>query len=168
MKKLRALGSKPKGHPFPVVSWLLRFIEWTDISHAVVDLGDGRIFHAHFNSVGFEDKDKWAESNEAVYKFQVEIPEENYNAMLEWMEGYKGQKSGYFKKLFGAFIPRIVKLFFNKTVRNTFVKGMEDNAICTELVRFCALRFWNYTVPTHPYAENFTTQDFVQMMENNK
>ena len=167
MKKLRVHGTKPNGHPFPIVSWGIRLMEWSDISHVVVELDDNRVYHAHFNSVRFENKEDWLKSAEIVHTYEFEIPQENYNAMLEWCEDYKGEKSGYFAKLFGVILPHLARSIFGIFLKNTFAKGMEKNAICSELIRFLALRFWSFTVPALPHPENFTTKDLLEMVDKN-
>jgi len=167
MKKLKVHGTKPKGHPFPIISWGIRLVEWSDISHVSIELEDGRIYHAHFNDVRFENRKEWQENVEILHSYEFKIPEEMYNAMIEWCENYKGKKKGYFKKLFGVLIPQVVRGLFKKFIKNTFASGMEDNALCSELVRFLALRFWSFKIPDFPYAENFTTQDVLQLMEDN-
>jgi len=167
MVKLKAHGTRPRGHKFPLVSWIIRLMEWSDISHAVVEL-EGRVYHAHFNEVRYEDRKEWEKSVEIVYSYEIEIPTENYEAMVSFMDDYAGPKTGYFKKLFGIVIPLCVRRLFGKHVRNTFASGMKDGATCTQLVRFLAKRFWSYKMPDKPYPENFTTVDFIKMMEENK
>lgn len=166
MKKIKVHGTRPKGHPFPVISYGIRLLEWSDISHVATELEDGRIYHAHFNEVRFECAEDWKKTVEILYTYEVAIPEEMYLGMLDWCEGFAGEKSGYFCKLFGCLIPQFLRIF-GIYVHNTFVKDMNKAALCSELVRFMARRFWSFDVPDRPYPECFTTQDVLRMMENN-
>jgi len=167
MKTLKVYGTIPKDHPFPVISWLIRLFEWSDVSHTAVDTGDERIYHAHFNSVLFEDKEEWLKKNEVVHTYEFKICTECYDAMMEFCEGYKGAKSGYFIKLFGQAIPLFMRRVFGVYIKNTFAQGMKGSTMCTELVRYLAKRYWNFKVSAKPYSENFTTNDVKRMMESN-
>jgi hypothetical protein len=129
-------------------------------------LPDGRIYHAHFNEVKFEPLSSWVQTVEIVHEYTLSISEEMYSAMLDWCEEYKGKKQGYFLKLFGCFVPQFLKLF-NVDAHNSFYKDMSKNALCSELIRFIAKRFWSYEVPEKPHAECFTTRDVIKMMKNN-
>jgi len=167
MKKLKVHGTRPKNHKFPLVSWGIRLVEWSDISHVIMELEDGRIYHAHFNEVRFEKLEDFKKKASLVHTYEFEIPEELYDAMVDWCEGYKGIKKGYFSKLFGALVPHLARGLFGVYMKNLFVKGMEENAICSELLRFLALRFWNFTVPNMPHQENFSTSDMMKLMRSN-
>lgn len=166
MRKIRVLGTRPKRHPFPIVSWAIRLVEWSDISHVSVQVDNDRVYHAHFNEVGFESFKEFSEKNEIRYSFEVEIPTEQYDQMLDFCDGYKGKKKGYFLKLFGVLIPHFLRAF-NIYAKNTFVQGMEENSICSELVRYLAVHYWNFDVDMKIHPENFTTMDVINMMKNN-
>ena len=166
MKKLTVHGTRPDGHPFPVISYGIRLIEWSDISHVVLDLGE-KVYHAHFNNVRFEDKEEYFKTNKIVHTYELEITEEQYEQMTDWCIGYAGQKKGYFKKLFGVLIPHLMRAFFGAYQKNFLVQGMEENAICSELLRFIAIRFWSYKVPCVPHPECFTTSDMMRLLEDN-
>lgn len=167
MKTLKVHGTKPDGHPFPLVSWLIRLIEWSDISHVIVELEDGRMYHSHFNEVRFEKLEDFKKGAALVHTYEFQIPEELYKAMVDWCEQYKGTKKGYFTKLFGALVPQVIRGVTGIYIKNFFAKGMDNNATCSELVRFLALRFWNFTVPNRPYQENFSTSDVMKLMRSN-
>ena len=167
MVELKVPGTKPKGHPFPLISWGIRLIEWSDISHVALELPDNRIYHGYFNKVKYEDLDKWKEEVAILHTYEFKIPKEMYDAMLLWCDGYEGRKSGYFPKIFGVIIPHLSRVLFGKYLHNTFVQGMKKNATCSELLRYLAVRYWNFEVPKFPYPENFTTQDVLKLLENN-
>jgi hypothetical protein len=167
MRTLKVHGTKPANHPFPLVSWLIRLAEWSDISHVIMELEDGRIYHARFNEVRFERLEDFKKNAKLVHTYEFQIPEELYEAMVDWCEEYKGIKKGYFSKLFGALVPHLTRRLLGVYIKNLFVKGMEKNAICSELLRFLALRFWNFTVPSRPYQENFSTGDIMKLMRSN-
>ena len=167
MQILKVHGTIPVDVKLPIFSWLIRLGEWSDISHVVIELPDERIYHAYFNEVLYENAKDWKKKVNIKHSYSFSIPNENYEAMIEWCDSYKGKKKGYFLKLFGALIPQIFRKIFNKYIKNTFSRTMKDNATCSELIRFLAVRYWNFEVRDMPYAENFTTTDVLEMMKNN-
>lgn len=167
MHNVKTHGTVPKGHLFPIISWLIRLFAGSRISHCITELDDGRIYHAHFNIVEFEDKEEFLKKNKIINSYEFNIPSENYEAMLDFAETYKGKKEGYFFKLCGSIIPQLVRFVTGKFINNTFSKGIEKNITCSQLVRFMAVRYWNFKVPALPYSDNFTTRDFIELMEEN-
>ena len=140
----------------------------------IIQSKDGKSIE-RYRDAFFSDKPKlesaeieeWKEGVEILHTYEFEIPQELYDAMLDWCNDYAGQKSGYFKKMFGVIVPHILRGWFGIYIHNLFVQGMEENAVCSELLRFLAVRFWNFDVPKLPYPENFTTQDMMQLLEDN-
>jgi len=168
MKSLRVLGTKPKNHPFPILSWLIRLIEWSKISHVAIELIDEKtVIHSHFNSIEYIDIDDFEKENTIVYSYSFDIPTESYEAMLYYFHSIVGLKKGYFKILFGAIIPHLLRCFFNIYIRNLFASEKDTAQLCSQFVRKVALRYWNFKVPSRPFPENFSTQDVIALMENN-
>jgi hypothetical protein len=110
MKTLRLLGTKPRSHPFPVVSWLIRLLEWSKISHVgVLFPEENAVFNANFNNIQFENIDTYTKRNKVIYNVEWEVTEEQLEILKQFRDERIGVQKGYFNTLFGAAIPHILR-----------------------------------------------------------
>lgn len=170
MQTLRIHGTIPKGHPFPIISWLDRLIEGSDMSHNVVEITkSNRVFHAHFEGGIFQPVKKWKEGVEIKHTVEFTISDEQMERTLKVANKYLAPRKGYFRKLFGALVPTLIRRFFFIHIPNLFSKGMEDGQgiLCSEMLRKLALDAWDWNVPRKPYPENYWTKDILKLAMNN-
>ena len=133
------LGSRPKNHPMPVVSWLIRLVEWSKISHVGLYFPEyGSVFHAHFTEYKWEEISDYKKQHEIIEACPIDIPDEN--AQLAWkyisnlIETTESKNSDYYKLLIGSLIPLVVrKITNNKIVLPNFYCKKTDSMVCSVL-----------------------------------
>jgi hypothetical protein len=167
MKKITFKGSRPKGHPFPIVSWGIRLIEWSSISHNFVEFeSEDLMFHAHFNDVKFEKASKYAETIHVEYSFDVWVTYKEYDQIMEYCKSIEGKKKGYFLQLFGVLLVAPLRWLGIK-VSNPF-KGIYTSKICSEICRYVSINILGFEeIEKAPKPENYYTTDFIKLMQKN-
>lgn len=132
MKRIQILATRPYGHCFPVISWLIRLLSWSPHSHVVIYFPEERkIRHAHFNEFKEEEPDAFFEKNRLVDMKTVYLSEDQYAKLDSYSASKIGKQEGYFCTLFGSLIPQVLKSAFGLKLGNPFCKGMT----CSEYVR---------------------------------
>lgn len=129
MKNIIIGFSKPKNHPFPIFSWLIRLYEKTAYSHVYIrwqtDLTDQNLcYQASGSSVHFLGSKKFNESIDVIEEYSIEISDAKYKDMVRFCIDNAGYEYGLMQAI-GIFI---VDLFSLQT--NPWKKGY----ICSELV----------------------------------
>ena len=157
-------GSVPKGHPFPIVSWLIRLLEWSDISHVFFEFPEEqKVFHAYFNDIKWQDKEEYYKSIEERYSFPVQVNEPVYRAILSHLNAIKGMKKGYFLQLIGVFIAILFRRLFGLHIKNPlhFFSSKTCTQVVAETMRLHIDSFESWARGLGPHEENMTTQDIV-------
>lgn len=132
MKTIQIIATRPYGHPFPIVSWFIRLIQWSAHSHVVLYFPEERkLRHAHFNEFKEEHPDDFFEKNRLVDMKTIYLTEEQYEKLDNYSLSKIGKQSGYFSTLFGSLIPELAKKTFGLSLKNPFYKGMT----CSEYLR---------------------------------
>jgi hypothetical protein len=132
MKTVQVLATRPWHQWFPIVSWLIRLIQWSKHSHVVWYFPEMKIVrHAHFNDIREEDIDKFMEKNRLVGMQTIHLTEDQYKKLDDFTKSKLGKQHGYFTTLFGELIPDLVHSLFKARISNPFYKGMT----CSEFVR---------------------------------
>jgi hypothetical protein len=125
-------ASIPKDHPFPIISWLIRLITWSDSSHVFMCLPlMNKVFHVYFNNIRYEGPE-YLSTVITRHQFQLDIERSHYNKMVEYFDMQKGKRWGYYLQLLGIAITlplRIIKL----NVHNPFRK-LYSSMVCSELI----------------------------------
>ena len=133
------LGSRPKNHPFPLVSWLIRLVEWSNISHVGLYFPEyGSVFHAHFTSYEWKRIEDYRCEHNILETCPIDIPDEvgknviGYISNLTETTSYKNDD--YFKLLFGSLIPLVTRKLTNDkvTLSNLFNKKT-NSMVCSVL-----------------------------------
>lgn len=129
--------SKPKNHPFPIISWLIRLFEGgTKYSHVYVrwySLGAqvDVCYEASGNQVHFLGKKVFDKKVEPIYEYELKINRDAYKKLLKFCMTNAGVNYGA-KQIIGIAWQRINKLF-GREVKNPFADGT-NSWICSELV----------------------------------
>lgn len=98
--------SKPLYHPFPLVSYAIRFFDRWDCSHVFLEFPDrGQCFHVYFNEWKMETTYEMMKKHRVVRSQSFNLSDENYNQLLKGCMIDNGIKTkGYYAFLIGAFI----------------------------------------------------------------
>ena len=158
-------GSVPTGHPFPIISWLIRLLEWSDISHAFWDFPEeDKVFHAHFNDIKWQDKDEYYKTIERKHYFEIEVNEPVYKAIKSHLNSIQGLKKGYFLQLFGVAPAMLIRKIFGWHIGNPFT--WHTSKTCTQVVAETSRLHLDgadkWFDDLGPSNENLTTQDIVE------
>ena len=123
---------KPKNHPFPLVSWIIRLIENTEFSHVVIriDAGVNRefVYHSHFNGVNFLSKKLYNKKYKTTSKYEFFITKEQRKKLITYFLDNAGE-SYPMKELVGVLFVRIAGRFGFKINNPLGSNGM----YCSEL-----------------------------------
>ena len=132
MKNIAVLGTKPHGHWFPIVSWLIRLLEWTKQSHVLLYFPETHMVrHAHFNNIKEQHIDEFMKDNRMMDMKVISFPDEAYDKVDLYSKYRLGKQKGYFKTLFGSIIPQLCKHIFKTRFKNPWYEG----TTCSEFVR---------------------------------
>jgi hypothetical protein len=168
MRRIYFKGSRPKTHPFPIVSWLIRLFEWSDISHNYTDLNSGdtpQTFDAHFNTVGFKNKEDYEPTVKIKYSFPVDVTEEKWQEIYAYCKSIEGKKHGYFAQLFGIALISPLRWFGIK-VSNPLHYG--SSLTCSQICRHIGIEILGFEeIDGAPKPENYYTTDFIKLMQKN-
>lgn len=165
MKKIKLLGSKPRKHPFPIVSWGIRLVELSDISHVgILFPEERRVFHAHFECIKFEDLNDYYDVHNVKYNIDIEVSDEQYRNLLEFKNKVVGAQEGYWSTLLGALIPHVVRtLSFNLIhLKNFRPKGYTCSWLFREVVNMLGMPD-SLMINQKIDAANFSTKDSVKL-----
>lgn len=164
MRTFYIRGSIPKDHPFPIVSWAIRFFTWSKISHTFSCFPlMKKIFHAHFNNVEYKGPEYL---NQVITRenYQLDVPAINYSLYVKILDSFEGKKRGYFLQLFGVLIALFVRLF-GMHIRNPFRK-LYSSVTCTELIITGLVTSGIFPTPEgYPYFENWTEKDLFRFLD---
>lgn len=165
MKSLYIVGTKPKDHPFPILSYIIRLLTWSKISHVLVDFPlSGEVFHVYLDEIRFEDRIDYLKTVVEEYRIKVSLPDAVYDEFYEKCNPYVGPNKGYLWHLVGLAIAlpfRALNIF----IRNPFAIHYESK-ICSQMIAeifvdvvglFC---FCDYG----PYLENFDEMDCINVL----
>lgn len=161
MNRVQVLSTRPWGHPFPLISWLIRLVEWSPQSHIVWYFPEQKVVrHAHFNEIKEQDIDSFMRKNRLVNMKTIYLNDDEFIALNEVTERKIGKQSGYFSTLFGAFIPQLARTIFGVKLRNHFADGFT----CSEFVRMGLKRISPFTMEKYESISfgNFTTDDALE------
>jgi hypothetical protein len=168
MRTIYFKGSRPKGHPFPIISWLIRLFEWSKISHNYVDLNSGdtpQIFHAHFNDIEFKAKEEYEPKVHLLYTFPVKVTEEQYQEIEAYCKGLEGRKKGYFTQMFGIALIAPFR-WFGKHLKNPLCGY--SSMMCSEICRHIGINILGFEeIENAPHPEAYYTTDFIKLMQKN-
>ena len=163
MKRVQILATRPYGHYFPIISWLIRLIQWSKESHVVWYFPEtNMVRHAHFNEFKEINIDKFMEMNRLVKMKTISLTDDQYQRLDEYTASKLGKQSGYFATLFGSLIPDIMRSLFKIKLKNPFYKGMT----CSEFVREGSRKIDEVMVfvLTHEICQGtFNTQDAMSL-----
>jgi hypothetical protein len=110
MNKIRILGTKPYGQWFPIVSWLIRFAEWSKQSHVVIhDMQENTVTHARFNDILEENFEDYMKRNVITESYELELSDFEYISLKAFSKTFIGPQEGYWQSLIGVIIPQIVR-----------------------------------------------------------
>ena len=159
-------ASVPKGHPFPIISWLIRLITFFDSSHVFGTFPlSNRIFHAHFNTILFEGPE-YLNKVTTKHQFKIDVPKDRYMEMMKYFESIKGEKSGYFLQLFGVAFSLLFRLVGIKSFPN-LLAWIGNSLTCSEVLLKGLEKSKILVLPKkfdYP-RENFTEKDMVKFLD---
>ena len=118
---------------FPLFSWLIQLFEWSKFSHTYIEfrldcVDRTLIFQSSKGMVNIMDKDVFLQENEIVSEFEIDVPLNVYEDMINELTSNAGVKYAS-KQNVGIVLVRIANLF-GKTMKNPWRCGYN----CSELV----------------------------------
>jgi len=136
MKTIKVYLSKPKNHPFPIFSWLVRLVEHTKYSHFIVGWYDGylkkEIFYESTGSgMNFINKKLFLKKHKIIKEFKFNS--KNIYDIKKYAHDNAKRKYSI-KQIFGLFIMRLLSLF-NIKISNPFKDG-QYSQICVETAAY--------------------------------
>lgn len=132
MKQTQVIATRPYGHWFPIVSWMIRLFQWSSHSHVVLYFPDQKIMrHAYFNEIKEQDPDSFFEDNRLVDIRTITISDEQYQKIDEYSKSKVGKQTGYWSTLVGSIPASIIRTLFKTKLKNPWYKGLT----CSEFVR---------------------------------
>lgn len=167
MKRIKLLGSKPKAHPFPIVSWTIRLFEWSDISHVGILFPDeNRVFNAHFDNIKFEDLNEYYEKHNVKYNIDIEVSDDQYRNLIEFKNSIVGTQEGYWCTLLGALFPQLVRTLTFGMVHlpNWFTKGRTCSMLFREVIERLGMPD-ALLIDQRIHPGTFTTKDSVKLAQ---
>lgn len=110
--QLKLIYTKPKKHPFPVISWLIRLATWSDCSHVIlVFVEDDLCFHIYFNDWVMQELNDVKENHTIVHEQTLVVPSSVYDSVFEECKKDNGTKTkGYYGYLIGSMIGKILNI----------------------------------------------------------
>ncbi|RLG45232.1 MAG: hypothetical protein DRN81_02310 [Thermoproteota archaeon] len=136
MKKLYVGFSKPKTMKFPLVSWIIMWIEKTDYSHTYfrwidTDNNVDLILEAYGTSVHIVTYENFLKKANIVKEFEIKTNTNNWQLAVNFAINLTGYSYGW-GQLFGLAWVKLAKLF-DRTIKNPLGDGVTEQ-ICTETV----------------------------------
>jgi len=163
MKKVQLLATRPYGQWFPIVSWIIRFIQWSKESHVVLYFPETKkVRHARFNDIIEQHIDEFMEKNRLVNMKTFNLSNEQYEAVDEYTKSKLGKQCGYWSTLIGSLIPEIIRTLFKIKLSNPLYKGIT----CSEFFRESARKIDGQLVMvlTNSIPKGtFNTQDAIEL-----
>lgn len=139
--KLSVGFSRPYKHPFPILSWLIRLIEWTRFSHVYVSFttksGHSLVLHASGFSVNLLNKQIFLNKNKIIKTYEFTLTTEQRKTFFKFMFQSLGL-SYSFKQLFGILLARTFNLKYN------ILSQGNQSQVCSELVGYILRDVLNY------------------------
>lgn len=165
MKHIYVKGSKPKTHPFPIVSWLIRLFTWSKYSHTLLDFNNGLIFHINFNVSSYEALNHFDTTDETIKIIKLSFPDEYYSKLIKRCDKEKGRQNGYFPHVIGIALILPFRLF-NIHLNNPFQKyynsktcSMFISELMIDVLKIDTFINSKIKVP------NFTEKDVIELLE---
>jgi hypothetical protein len=135
MKKIQLLATRPYGHWFPIVSWLIRLTQWSSESHVVLYFPETqKVRHARFNDITEEDIDCFMLKNRMTNMKTILLNDAQFEALDQYSKSKLGKQTGYWSTFIGSFIPQIIRKI-GITVINPFYKGLTCSEYFRESIR---------------------------------
>lgn len=136
--------STPKGHPFPLVSWLIRLFEWSDVSHVFIDLPlENKIFHAYFNNIRYENRKDYLKKVNIKHSFPVYVNEPVYKSIQSHFKRLESKRKGYYLQLMGALFSLGIRNIFKLNYENPFKKWYTSKT-CSEIISEISNEYLNH------------------------
>ena len=123
--KVQLLSCKPKNHPFPILSWAIRWFQKTSYSHNAIKYGN-YIIDASGKDVRISASWEFLTRYEIVEEISIEI-DSNFEQFVNWTLLFVNKKYGFFQ------LVGIALQYFRLAKRNWF-GNEERNLICSELI----------------------------------
>lgn len=151
---------KPKGHFFPVISWLIRLVQMTPYSHYSIGYNDGiDDMTVDASSNGVRDMLRSTHFTKYhlvnTYKIKLNCQPKDF---LKWLNKYKGKDYSALQNL--GLLLKLIKLFKS----NPF--GRDSNRlICTELVLLMLEKFKGIGLTDSDNYDLIDTEYILERME---
>lgn len=135
--KIEIITCRPKNHPFPIASWLIRLFEGRiHYSHFCIKIGT-LVLDATGHGVRFSGNDEFFMRYHKVSSYNI-LVDRDFSEIINWCSTYLNRHYGY-SQIFGLAL-KILGL----VKRNPFGDD-SNNLICNELVllfleEFCNLK----------------------------
>lgn len=123
--KIHLLACKPKNHPFPILSWAIRWFQKTGYSHMGIKHGN-YVLDATGKDVRVNASWDFLNRYEVVEQIDIDI-DVNFEQFVNWSLLFVNRRYGFFQ-LIG-----IALQYFKLAKKNWFGRE-ETNLICSELV----------------------------------
>lgn len=94
-------ASRPKNHPFPIISWLIRLFTWSKYSHVFFTFPlKNKVFHAYFNETRYEEAE-YLNEVETVHQYQIDVLKPDYERLIWILDSLVAKRKGYILQLLG-------------------------------------------------------------------
>lgn len=163
MRKISIGFSRPKGHKFPIFSWLVQLMEGTEYSHVYVRwhsqyLEKDLVYEASGTMVHFTEGSRFDRKAETLHVYELQIEEEQYKRLVQRAMDYCGAPYGL-KQVFGIAWVKLARVF-GKDIKNPFSDG-KATWICSELVNDLLM---DLGMCTGISADNVTPRDIQEYL----
>lgn len=123
--KLKILSCKPKNHPFPILSWMIRYFQKTNYSHNAIQYGS-YILDASGSDVSINSSWYFFNKYEVVDLVEIDI-NANFEQFVNWTLLFVNRKYGLMQ-LVG------IALYIMGLTKKVWFGKEDKQLICSELV----------------------------------
>lgn len=132
-QKFKVSFTKPKDHPFPIISWLIRLVTWCDCSHVLYKF-QNQAFHVYFNWIGFVPLKEIEERHEVVHEYELEVDQHTMSLIMGRAIQFNDKKTtGYYLQLIGVALCMPMRLF-NKNIWYENPLAWFDSRLCSQYI----------------------------------
>jgi len=142
MSKIRIEFTKPKNHPLPLISYLIRFFTMAGYSHSLINFVENKkFFHIYFNSSVLDCVSIKEEKHEVVSAFDLNVSSQECLKIYHNCFISNGRETkGYYVQLLGSLLVMPFRLF-GIYLKNPFT-GLFTSQLCSQyIVEKLALSF---------------------------
>lgn len=97
MKTIKVGFSRSKN--FNIADYVIRKNQKTEFSHTYILLANSQVFEANGQGVILSNYDHWKKTHVVIFEFELEISEERYQELINFVNKHLGTSYGYLQLL---------------------------------------------------------------------